>query len=92
MHTASQSTTPDRPDDLREQLGFFGRAAKDLRRERGLGVEELAVLAGLSIRHVLLLEGGRVNEGFDTLCRLAVALDDGLDGLFRRMEAIGGGR
>jgi transcriptional regulator with XRE-family HTH domain len=77
---------------MREQLGFFGRAAKELRRERGLGVEELAVLAGLSIRHVLLLEGGRVNEGFDTLCRLAVALDVGLDGLFRRMEALGGGR
>lgn len=92
MRSDSESNTSDRPDDLREQLGFFGRAAKELRRERGLGVEELAVLAGLSIRHVLLLEGGRVNEGFDILCRLAVALDVGLDGLFRRMEALGGGR
>ncbi len=92
MRTASESTTPDRPDDMHEQLGFFGRAAKELRRERGLEVEEFAVRAGLSIRHVLLLEGGRVNEGFDILCRLADALDVGLDALFRRMEAIGGGR
>jgi hypothetical protein len=49
MRTASRSTTPDRPDDLREQLGFFGRAAKELRRERGLDVEELAARAGFSI-------------------------------------------
>jgi transcriptional regulator with XRE-family HTH domain len=90
MRTASKSTTSDRPDDLREQLGFFGHAAKQLRRERGLKVEELAVRAGLSIRHVLLLEGGRVNEGFDTLCRLADALDVGLDALFRRMDTLGG--
>jgi transcriptional regulator with XRE-family HTH domain len=92
MRTASRSTTPDRPDDLREQLGFFGRAAKELRRERRLDVEELAARAGFSIRYVLLLEGGRVNEGFDGLCRLARALDVGLDVPFRRMEALGGGR
>lgn len=92
MPSASRSKTPDGPDDLHEQLGFFGRAAKELRRERGLEVEEFAVRAGLSIRHVLLLEGGRVNEGFDTLCRLAGALDVGLDVLFHRMEALGGGR
>jgi transcriptional regulator with XRE-family HTH domain len=88
MRTASGSTIPDLP----VVLACLGRATKELRRERGLEVEELAVCAGLSIRHVLLLEGGRVNEAFDNLCRLADALDVGLHALFCRVDELGAAR
>ncbi len=85
MRTASKSTIPDLP----VVLASLGRATKELRRERGLEVRELAVLAGLSIRHVLLLEGGRVNEAFDNLCRLTEALDVDLHTLFCRVDELG---
>ena len=92
MRKAPNPRLPTAPTTCASSLVSSAGPRKSCGASAALRSRSLRVRTGLSIRHVLLLEGGRVNEGFDTLCRLAGALDVGLDALFGRMEAIGGGR
>jgi transcriptional regulator with XRE-family HTH domain len=64
----------------RRALGENLRASRKLRK---LTQEKLAEKAGLSVVFLSLLENGRRTASFDSLVRIARALNLGLDDLFR---------
>jgi transcriptional regulator with XRE-family HTH domain len=58
----------------RQELLALGRAIAEIRRERGIGLEQLGAAAGVDPRRIAALERGRVNPGYGLL----LALADGL--------------
>jgi len=60
----------------------LGVRIRQLREDRGLSVERLAELAGLSVRGVLYLEHGRRNPRATTLLAIAAALGVEIGDLF----------
>ena len=72
------------------RMAAFGDRLRLLREERGLTRVQLAAAAGLTRQGVQRLEvGERANPSWDTVCRLAAALDVSLDA-FRAPPAGGG--
>lgn len=63
------------PDDIRLELAAVGALVKVERRRRGLTVQQLSRLAGVSFGIVSELERGKGNPTFETLHRLARALE-----------------
>jgi transcriptional regulator with XRE-family HTH domain len=59
----------------------LGRAIRDFRVERGISQEELAHLSRLGRKTVYQLEGGQTNPRYDSLLRVAAALDISLGAL-----------
>ncbi|MHB1808710.1 MAG: helix-turn-helix domain-containing protein [Solirubrobacteraceae bacterium] len=57
-----------------DELDAVGRAARQLRRERGLAVAEVAAAASLAVEWVEALERGGVDPTFDELVALSDAL------------------
>jgi transcriptional regulator with XRE-family HTH domain len=62
--------------EQREQryLLALGRAIRELRLDRGMGVAQLASAAGVDLRRIAALEAGRVDPAYELL----LALGDGL--------------
>ncbi len=54
---------------------FSGRRLRDIRRQRGLSREQLAVRAGMSMSAVARAEQGHTAPGVDRAAALAEALD-----------------
>lgn len=52
-----------------------GRAIQRLRNEKGLSQEVLSGLAGMARSHLSMIENGSKKPNFETIWRLAVALD-----------------
>ncbi|MBV7668634.1 helix-turn-helix domain-containing protein [Streptomyces halstedii] len=65
------STSSDPPDP---RLLLLGLHIRRLREERGLSLEELAELSGLSFRGLVYVEHGRRNAGVLTLLQIAEGL------------------
>jgi transcriptional regulator with XRE-family HTH domain len=58
-----------------QELIALGRAISRERHAKGLTIEALACKAGMSTGHLGVIERGRGNPRWDTLCALASALD-----------------
>ncbi len=61
----------------------FGKNLKRLRNNRELTQEELAERIGISIEFVGLIERGQRAPSFDTIEKIAIALDTDVIELFR---------
>jgi transcriptional regulator with XRE-family HTH domain len=71
-----------------EQLLALGRAVREIRGERGMGVAQLAAAAGVDLRHIAALEAGRLNPAYELLLALAEALGVPASELVVRAEAL----
>ncbi len=72
----------------RDDLLALGRAVAEIRRERGVGLEELAATAGVDPRRIAALEAGRVNPGYGLLLALADGLGVRASTFVTRAEAL----
>lgn len=63
-----------------------GRVIRRLRREKGLSQEVLSGFAGLARSHLAMIEGGGKQPNFETLWRLANALERRPSELVRLIE------
>lgn len=75
----SSSSSPD-PQEVFDQrkealLLALGARVRALRKERQLGQEPLADLASLHRTHIYSIEKGRANPSFETLLKVADALE-----------------
>lgn len=55
--------------------GAAGRTIRLLRRERGLSQEVLSGFAGIARTHLTMIENGTKQANFETIWRIALALD-----------------
>jgi transcriptional regulator with XRE-family HTH domain len=53
----------------------FGERLRDLREKAGLTRSEFAIKVGLELKAIWSLEGGKTRPSWDTVCRLADALE-----------------
>lgn len=67
-------------------LANMGRQIKAARKARGVTQEELAEMCEYDPTYISLLETGRRNPPFLTLCRLASKLDCPLKRLFENVD------
>lgn len=63
-----------------------GATVRALRKERGLSQDVLSGLAGIARTHLTMIESGTKQANFETLWRLALALDLRPSDLVRRIE------
>jgi transcriptional regulator with XRE-family HTH domain len=71
-----------------QQLLALGRAIREVRGERGMGVAQLAAAAGVDLRRIAALEAGRANPAYELLLALARALGVPAWELVVRAEAL----
>ena len=63
-----------------------GKTIRALRTEKGLSQEVLSGLAGIARSHLSMIETGEKQPNFETIWRLAIALDMRPHELVRRIE------
>lgn len=63
-----------------------GATIRALRKEKGLSQDVLSGLAGIARTHLTMIENGSKQANFETLWRLALALDMRPSDLVRRIE------
>lgn len=63
-----------------------GATIRALRKEKGLSQDVLSGLAGIARTHLTMIENGTKQANFETLWRLALALDIHPSDLVRRVE------
>lgn len=66
----------------------LGSAIRQLRRKRGLTQEDLAENAGLTAATLSLIERGRANPTWDTVKKIAAALDSSMGELGRLADRL----
>jgi transcriptional regulator with XRE-family HTH domain len=66
----------------------LGRKIREIRKLRGLTQEKLGDKANLSYQFIGELERGKVNVSFDSLFRIAQALDMHISDLFTRQKEL----
>ena len=71
---------------VRLYLGFVGENVRRGRKRREQTQEQLAEAAGLDVRFIRRVERGSVNLRFDTIVRLAEALDVEPGALLRKVK------
>lgn len=64
----------------------IGRTIRKLRQDRGLSQDVLSGLAGIARTHLTMIEQGTKKPNFETLWRLALALDMRPSELVRKIE------
>jgi transcriptional regulator with XRE-family HTH domain len=69
-------------------LFFLGQAIGQLREERGLSTNALAVAAGIERTRMQALEGGRLDPDYDLLLTLAEALGIRISAFVIRAEEL----
>ena len=67
--------------------GAVGAAIRRLRKERGLSQEVLSGLAGIARTHLTMIESGTKQANFETLWRIAGALNMRPSELVAQIEA-----
>ncbi|MBQ3724736.1 MAG: helix-turn-helix transcriptional regulator [Oscillospiraceae bacterium] len=67
--------------------GAVGAAIRRLRKERGLSQEVLSGLAGIARTHLTMIESGTKQANFETLWRIAGALNMRASELVAQIEA-----
>ena len=65
----------------------IGKVIRVLRKERKLSQDVLSGLAGISRTHLTMIENGTKNPNFDTICKIADALNMRPSELVRLFEA-----
>lgn len=63
-----------------------GQVIRRLRREKGLSQDVLSGLAGIARTHLTMIENGSKQANFETLWRIALALDMPPSELVREIE------
>lgn len=63
-----------------------GATVRAIRKEKGLSQDVLSGLAGIARTHLTMIESGTKQANFETLWRLALALDMRPSDLVRRIE------
>lgn len=53
----------------------IGRTIRNLRKEKGLSQDVLSGLAGIARTHLTMIENGSKQANFETIWRIALALD-----------------
>ena len=64
----------------------IGQTIRILRKEKGLSQEVLSGLAGIARTHLTMIENGGKQANFETIWRIALALDMRPSELVRRIE------
>lgn len=64
-----------------------GQAIRDLRKKRGLSQDVLSGLAGIGRTHLTMIESGTKQPNFETIWKIAQALDMPASELVRLIEA-----
>ena len=65
---------------------MIGQTIRILRKEKGLSQEVLSGLAGIARTHLTMIENGSKQANFETIWRIALALDMRPSELVRRIE------
>ena len=65
----------------------IGKTIRALRKERGVSQDVLSGLAGIARTHLTMIENGTKQANFETIWRLALALDMRPSQLVARIEA-----
>ena len=63
-----------------------GKAIRDLRKEKGISQDVLSGFAGISRTHLTMIENGTKQANFETLWKIALALDIRPSELVARIE------
>ncbi len=76
----------ERGDTVQFQNDAVGRTIRSLRKGRGLSQDVLSGLAGIARTHLTMIETGAKQANFETLWRIALALDMRPSELVARIE------
>ena len=63
-----------------------GKAIRDLRKEKGISQDVLSGFAGIARTHLTMIENGTQQANFETLWKIALALDIRPSELVARIE------
>ena len=63
-----------------------GKAIRDLRKEKGISQDVLSGFAGIARTHLTMIENGTKHANFETLWKIALALDIRPSELVARIE------
>ena len=63
-----------------------GKAIRDLRKEKGISQDVLSGVAGIARTHLTMIENGTKQANFETLWKIALALDIRPSELVARIE------
>ena len=63
-----------------------GKAIRDLRKEKGISQDVLSGFAGIARTHLTMIENGTKQANFETLWKIALALDIRPSELVARIE------
>lgn len=63
-----------------------GKAIRDLRKEKGISQDVLSGFAGIARTHLTMIENGAKQANFETLWKIALALDIRPSELVARIE------
>ena len=63
-----------------------GKAIRDLRKEKGISQDVLSGFAGIARTHMTMIENGTKQANFETLWKIALALDIRPSELVARIE------
>ena len=63
-----------------------GKAIRDLRKEKGISQDVLSGFAGIARTHLTMIENGTKQANFETLWKIALALDIQPSELVARIE------
>lgn len=65
---------------------IIGKTIRELRKEKKLSQEVLSGLAGIARTHLTMIENGTKIPNFETICKIADALEMRPSGLVQLME------
>ena len=71
---------------MRYDNELTGKVIKELRKEKGLSQDVLSGLAGIARTHLTMIENGTKNANFETLWKIASALEIKPSELVRHIE------